>query len=145
MIIYDLRCANEHAFEGWFHSASDFEQQVSRHLINCPQCESLDVRRVPSAVAIGNKAAAHPQASSGIAVRPSGTEMVANYRQLVRTLIANSEDVGEQFAEEARKIHYEEAPDRAICGQASDDDLASLADEGIAVISLPKLRVEDLN
>jgi hypothetical protein len=71
--------------------------------------------------------------------------MVANYRQLVRTLIANSEDVGEQFAEEARKIHYEEAPDRAICGQASDDDLASLADEGIAVISLPKLRVEDLN
>ena len=142
MIIYDLRCTNEHAFEGWFHSASDFEQQLSRHLINCPQCESIEVRRVPSAVAIGNKAAGPPQA---IAVRPSGTEMVANYRQLVRTLIANSEDVGEQFAEEARKIHYEEAPDRAIRGQASDDDLASLADEGIAVISLPKLRVEDLN
>ncbi len=71
--------------------------------------------------------------------------MLANYRQLVRTLIANSEDVGEQFAEEARKIHYEEAPDRAIRGQASDDDLASLADEGIAVISLPILRGEDLN
>lgn len=144
MIIYDLRCANDHSFEGWFGCASDFDLQVSRHLVSCPQCDSQDVRRVPSAVAIGNKTSGPPRASNGKSVSPPGTEILASYRQLLRTMIARSEDVVDQFAEEARKIHYEEAPDRAIRGQATDDDLASLADEGITVIGMPKIR-EDLN
>lgn len=71
--------------------------------------------------------------------------MIAAYRELVRTLIANSDDVGDRFAEEARKIHYDDAPDRSIHGTATQDDLTSLADEGISVIKLPRFREEDLN
>jgi len=71
--------------------------------------------------------------------------MIAAYRELVRTLIANSDDVGDRFAEEARKIHYDDAPERSIHGTATQDDLTSLADEGISVIKLPRFREEDLN
>lgn len=140
MIIYDLHCANEHHFEGWFQSAADFDAQLSRQLLSCPQCDSQEVRRVPSAVAIGSHATVVPGASGATAVLSSGGEIMAAYRQLVRTIIANTEDVGDQFAEEARKIHYEEVPERGIRGNATRDDLEALADEGIAVIGLPKLR-----
>ena len=145
MIIYDLRCVNEHRFEGWFRSATDFEAQISRHLVSCPQCDSQDVRRVPSAVAIGRHVPAKIDGSTEMATTPAGTQIIAAYRKLVRTLIANSDDVGDQFAEEARKIHYYDAPDRPIQGTATQDDLTSLADEGITVIRLPRFREEDLN
>ena len=145
MIIYDLRCANEHRFEGWFRSATDFEAQIGRHLVSCPQCDSQDVRRVPSAVAIGRHVPAKIDGSTEMATTPAGTQIIAAHRKLVRTLIANSNDVGDQFAEEARKIHYDDAPDRSIHGTATQDDLSSLADEGISVIRLPRFREEDLN
>ena len=129
MIIYDLRCANEHHFEGWFQSAADFDAQLSSHLLSCPQCDSQEVRRVPSAVAIGSHAVpvVLPDVSGGTAVMSSGGEIMAAYRQLLRTIIANTEDVGDLFAEEARKIHYDEVPERAIRGNATRDDLEALA------------------
>ena len=145
MIIYDLRCANEHRFEGWFRSATDFEAQINRHLVSCPHCDSQDVRRVPSAIAIGRHGPAKTDGSREMATSPAGTQIIAAYRELVRTLIANSDDVGDRFAEEARKIHYDGAPDRSIHGTATQDDLSSLADEGIPVIGLPRFREEDLN
>ena len=145
MIIYDLRCVNEHRFEGWFRSATDFEAQMSRHLVSCPQCDSAEVRRVPSAVAIGGHAPSETHGSRKMATTPAGTQVIAAYRELVRTLIADSDDVGDRFAEEARKIHYDDAPDRTIHGTATQDDLTSLADEGISVIKLPRFREEDLN
>ena len=146
MIIYDLCCDNEHRFEGWFQSAADFEAQIGRHLVSCPQCDSHNVRRVPSAVAIfghsvhddaGSAPANKPPASGNMAVMAAGTQIMAAYRQLVSVLIANSEDVGKSFSAEARKIHYKEAPNRAIRGDATADDLESLADEGITVMHLP--------
>jgi hypothetical protein len=146
MIIYDLLCENDHRFEGWFRSSTDFEAQINRHLVRCPQCDSQDVRRVPSAVAIARQVpAAGVDGSRVMPTTPSRTQITAAYRQLVRTLIANSDDVGDQFAEEARKIHYEDAPDRSIHGAATQEDLISLADEGIPVIRVPRFREEDLN
>jgi len=154
MIIYDLRCDNEHRFEGWFQSAADFEVQTGRHLISCPQCDSHNVRRVPSPVAIfghrtqdeaGSVPSTKSPSGGGMAVMPAGTQIMAAYRQLVSVLIANSEDVGKSFAAEARKIHYNEAPNRAIRGDATVDDLESLADEGITVMHLPDFKDKDLN
>jgi len=149
MIIYDLRCDNEHMFEGWFQSAADFDTQISRQLISCPQCDSHNVRRVPSAVAISGHSL--PEAAgkhtgktpaTGMAVMPAGTQIMAAYRQLVSVMIANSEDVGKSFASEARKIHYNEVPGRAIRGDATIEDLESLADEGITVMHLPDFKDE---
>ena len=146
MIIYDLLCANNHRFEGWFQSATDFEAQINRHLVSCPQCDNQEVRRVPSAVAIGRQVPATAvDGSRGMPTTLTGTQIIAAYRQLVRTLMASSDDVGDQFAAEARRIHYEDAPDRSIHGTATREDVISLADEGIPVISLPRFREEDLN
>lgn len=76
---------------------------------------------------------------------PAGPEVMALYRQLVQAIANSSEDVGASFADEARKIHYNEAPERPIRGQASQDECEALRDEGIHVLHLPALKEEDLN
>ena len=114
-------------------------------MVSCPQCESHNVRRVPSAVAIGgNPPEKAPTAStpSSTAMLPAGPQAMALYRQLVGTLINSCEDVGSSFAEEARKIHYAEAPERAIRGHATHEEYEALADEGIAVMRLPDVKDE---
>lgn len=153
MIIYDLDCENGHRFEGWFRSAQDFDDQLSRKLVSCPQCDSQQVRRIPSAVAIGShETAVAPSAeSAGLPTLPAtalmsgGPEVLAIYRQLVAAIVANTEDVGSSFASEARKIHYNEAPERPIRGQATVDEFDALKDEGIEVLSLPIIKDDELN
>lgn len=153
MIIYDLSCDQDHRFEGWFRSAADFDAQLDRHLVRCPQCESSSVRRIPSAVAIGSSAASQsrpedPQQSgqgTATALLPNDANVRALYRQLVQAIVGSSEDVGNAFAEEARRIHYNEAPERSIRGQATPDEREALRDEGIDVLHLPLLADDDLN
>ncbi len=154
MIIYDLICNNEHRFEGWFQSASDFERQHEQGLIHCPQCDSHLVQRIPSAVAIGTHSGDDTTMATAIGsndgtgsttLMPAGTQVMALYKQLVQAIVNNSEDVGASFAEEARKIHYNEAPERPIRGQATPDECEALRDEGIHILSLPTVKEEDLN
>lgn len=150
MIIYDLCCAQDHRFEGWFRDAADFERQLQQGLLLCPHCAERSVRRVPSAVAIGSAARAAAPAAAGkdgqvASTPPSLGELKAAYRQVMQQLLAGSEDLGRGFAAEARRIHYHEAPERPIHGQASADECAALHDEGITVLPLPKLDPQDLN
>ena len=152
MIIYDLCCENGHRFEGWFQSATDFDSQQERLLVCCPQCDIHVVKRVPSAVAIGSHVAEenHPESSSAknrasTAMMPAGTQVMAMYRQLVQAMVSNCEDVGGSFVEEARKIHYNEAPERPIRGNATDEECEALSEEGIAILRLPSIKEEDLN
>jgi hypothetical protein len=152
MIIYDLNCDNNHRFEGWFHNADAFEAQLEGKLVCCPQCDSHNVRRIPSVVAIsghhsepGNKIPAPSVTPTSTALMPVGTQTMAIYRQLVQAIVDHSEDVGHSFAEEARKIHYNEAPERPIRGQASEDECDALRDEGIQILNLPLPKEEDLN
>ena len=153
MIIYDLNCDNDHRFEGWFQNADAFEAQLEDRLVSCPQCDSHNVRRVPSVVAISGhhteQVSEAPVVSSRVptstALMPVGTQAMALYRQLVQTIVSQSEDVGDSFADEARKIHYNEAPQRPIRGQASEDECDALRDEGIQILSLPLPKEEDLN
>jgi hypothetical protein len=153
MIIYDLSCDNNHRFEGWFRSADDFESQLERHLVRCPQCDSATTRRIPSAVAIGghhnqerqdgNAAASEVSATGATtALMPAGAQFASAYRQLIQAIVNSSEDVGASFAEEARKIHYNEAPERSIRGQASSDECEALRDEGIDILHLPIVKDE---
>lgn len=76
---------------------------------------------------------------------PVGTQAIALYRQLIQTIVSHSEDVGHSFADEARKIHYNKAPQRPIRGQASEDECEALRDEGIQILNLPLPKEEDLN
>ena len=151
MIIFDLCCDKDHRFEGWFRSAEDFQVQAAQSLIDCPVCESHQVRRVPSAVAIGGnkqteQTSSVPASASGAtSVSVSNSQVMGVYRQLVQSIIASTEDVGTRFAEEARKIHYKEVPERAIRGQTTSEERDILREEGIEVLQLPVVDKEDLN
>lgn len=151
MIIYDLRCEQDHRFEGWFRSAEDFDSQLENQLVHCPHCESPKVRRVPSAVAIASShATENPVASPSVpagssAIMPGGSQVRALYRQLVEAIVSQSEDVGNAFVDEARKIHYHEAPERSIRGQASAEECEALRDEGIEIFQLPVIKEEEPN
>lgn len=152
MIIYDLACVHDHRFEGWFASPDEFAQQQANGFLTCPQCNSSEVRRIPSAVTVGGntppaneKPRSTAPAPAATSAPPMPTSPLAMYRQIVSTLMAHSEDVGKNFAEEARKIHYDEAPARAIRGQTTAEEFAELQDEGIEVLNLPNLDKGDLN
>ena len=144
MIIFDLNCAHGHSFEGWFASGDEFTRQKDADLVHCPVCDSAEIQRRPSAQVRVRKAArpAEPKPAPSAAAAPATTqhamaglpaELVARLREVVR----NTEDVGERFPEEARKIHYEESPARAIRGQATPDEAKALTEEGIEFSPLP--------
>ena len=143
MIIFELGCAHGHRFEGWFASGEEFTRQQERALVTCPVCDDAHIERLPSArVSIAKGAArdnappaeaSEERASTVDAAVGLPAEALAKLREMVR----NTENVGRRFPEEARKIHYEEVPARAIRGQASRDEAKALTDEGIEFTSLP--------
>jgi hypothetical protein len=136
MIVFDLCCSDEHRFEGWFRSADDISEQLARGQLSCPHCGSLQVRRMPSAVHL---------ATCGEVRQEMAPTPLASLKTLVDRIVANSEDVGNDFAAEARRIHYCAAPERAIRGVATADEYASLREEGVEVIRLPRVKPGNLN
>ena len=164
MIVYDLVCGRQHRFEGWFGSADDFTRQRDEALIRCPMCDDASIQRRPSAnILVGRtpeiaapdrqganesppKAASEPAPTDSPAQRAEPS--VANDAKalaLLRKLIAETENVGRAFPEEARKIHYDEAPKRGIRGQATSEEADALREEGIDFMSLPGFISRDLN
>ena len=135
MKVLDLRCGNDHRFEGWFDSEDDFQSQDSRGLVQCPVCADGQVMRMPSAPRL-NVANLRSEAVSA-PVPDVQTVMQTQWMRAVRHMMANTEDVGERFPEEARRIHYGEIEDRGIRGQASREAADALREEGIEVFSLP--------
>jgi len=145
MIIFDLMCDEDHPFEGWFQSAESFEEQLASGMVACPQCGSNEVRRVPSAIHLMQSVGKTEKALSEEEISSAASQMLSVYQQLVSTIIASTEDVGKEFAEEARRIHYMEAPLRSIRGEVSAEEFQSLFEEGIDVMQLPMIKKEDLN
>jgi hypothetical protein len=140
MKVFNLCCGRDHAFEGWFASAEAFEAQLERGLVECPVCGEQSVRRMPSAPRLNlSSSAAPPQPTGkeGVTAGPTPEQLQRIWQKMARYIRENTEDVGERFAEEARRIHYDEAPERAIRGIASRQEASELADEGIEVISFP--------
>jgi hypothetical protein len=142
VIVYNLSCTNEHRFEGWFASADEFERQQHEKLLNCPLCGSDTISRMPHASYVST-GSAQPAAESAASPRSRGVprtyanlgeELLVN---LIDKVIENTEDVGRAFPEEARKIHYKEAPERHIRGSASSKEVDALREEGIEVVALP--------
>ena len=151
MIVFDLLCAGDHRFEGWFSSASDFASQSERQLVECPTCGSAQVRRVPSAARFN--LGAQPPASVGVAAAKTadmeGKDPFAIaqmlYSRMLDELLTKSEDVGKAFPEEARKIFYKEAEARPIRGQTTPEEHEELVEEGIPVVRFPVPSTDKLN
>ena len=145
MKVFNLACEHDHPFEGWFGSADDYDSQLAKGLLECPVCASRSIRKMLSAPrlnlshALEPKAAPPDGASASLpapAQAPDPRAVQALLMQMTRAIVANTEDVGDRFAEEARRIHYKEAPERGIRGKASAEDARELAEEGIEVLAL---------
>ncbi|CAH2811721.1 MAG: FIG004851: hypothetical protein [uncultured Caballeronia sp.] len=147
MKVLDLKCSHDHRFEGWFASADEFESQLSRKLVACPVCSTTEVSRMPSAPRL-NLSTSFSEQGKKEAVGSSATQVAqplqnadqalqARALQLMREILANTENVGDRFAEEARRMYYDEAPARNIRGVATPEDAHALMEEGIDVMSLP--------
>lgn len=147
MIRYSLQCEREHGFEGWFSSSADHDRQKDAGLVECPVCGSRKIGKAlmaPSvATARKKEARAEVAAAQQTAVmKPAGADaqklsMLRQLKELRDKVLSGAENVGESFAEEARKIHYGEADSREIYGKASLEDAASLVEEGIEVMAVP--------
>lgn len=140
MKVLNLQCAHQHGFEGWFASEDDFQSQLARQLVACPVCGDTAVAKLPSAPRLNLGAAGAGAESGAPAQGEAETQLAARQAALlkmVRHVMANTEDVGEKFAEEARRMHYGEAEERNIRGQATREDTEALLEEGIAVLPLP--------
>ena len=150
MIVFDLCCGAGHRFEGWFGSSDYFSVQQGRGLVGCPACGSAEVTKAPMAQAVPKKGnqrseAKHPVA--GGALPPEAAEMLGKIAQLQAEALKSSTWVGEQFAEQSRKMHYGERDAQAIHGQATPDEARALVEEGITIAPLlfPVAPPDELN
>lgn len=146
MKVFNLACESDHRFEGWFASADDYDAQLARGLIECPMCGARSIRKLPSAPRLNLSAESAPSPGATTqpahAAKPPTREQVQQmWIQMARRIVENTEDVGERFVEEARKIHYNEAPSRGIRGMASPREAEQLNEEGIEVFSFPMPKI----
>jgi len=152
MIVFDLHCKDGHRFEGWFGSAKDFASQKRRGLLSCPTCGNGEIDRGLSAPRL-NMGAQEPKAPPQVPAQKTpdmeGKDAFAVaqmlYSRMLDEILTKSEDVGDRFPEEARKIFYQESAGRAIRGQATRDEHDALVDEGIPVARFPVPPSDRLN
>jgi hypothetical protein len=153
MKVLDLQCTHQHSFEGWFASEDDYVQQLHKGMLACPMCGSTDVHKTLSAPRLNLKtsrqdssvpAAAAPVAkpnesaptSNALSVPPA---LQAQWLKAMRAIVAQTEDVGERFADEVRAMHHGDADERAIRGKTTPDVAMELLEEGIDILPLPSL------
>jgi len=136
MKVLNLQCSARHDFEGWFASEDDFQAQLARGQVACPMCGDTAVRKMLSAPRL-NLGAAQPQPAGQAVMTTTDRTLQVAWLKMVRHVLANTEDVGERFPEEARRIHYGESEERGIRGQASPEQRQELLEEGIGVLPLP--------
>lgn len=142
MIHYDLICDKGHAFDGWFRNSAAYDEQASRGLVTCTHCGSPKVEKQLMAPGIPVKSNRKGDGARKMVAAPADpklAELMTMMREMRRHVEANAEYVGDRFAEEARKIHYEETEQRGIYGQTTPDEAKALIEEGIAVHPLPRL------
>lgn len=174
MKVLNLQCAQQHSFEGWFASEDDFQSQLARGLVECPMCTDIGIQKMPSAPRLNlgghevpNSGTHHssqqpntststpdmlPQENGAGSVtvaasdRQPGNSLAeqAVFFKALRDLVANTEDVGDRFADEARSMHYGDSEARSIRGRASPHEAIALLQEGIDVLPLPAQLKETL-
>jgi hypothetical protein len=148
MILYQFNCDRQHSFEAWFKDGATADRQLKRKTVECPECGSPKVAKALMAPRIGNKSAGQEIAPIGasavpVAVPEAGkaamipAEMRKALLEIRRQVEANSDYVGDKFADEARKIHEGETEARSIYGEATDDEHRDLVEDGIEVTRIP--------
>lgn len=155
MIVFDMQCGEGHRFEGWFGSSADYESQKKRLLLACPVCSSEQIEKVPSPTRINVGAAAPVEMRKPQALAPKENAAAGTrdpialaqilYSKMVDELLTKTEDLGNKFPEEARRMFYNETPARPIRGIATQEEHDALVDEGIPVARIPIPPPERIN
>jgi len=147
MIRYDLICDKGHEFDAWFSDSASYDTQRKRGFVECSVCGSIKVEKQlmrPNVGAKSSKKSEAPQPMVAGPVDPRMQQMMSMMREFRAHVEKNAENVGDKFADEARKIHYKESEERGIYGNATPDEARDLIEEGIEVHPLPRLP-EDSN
>jgi len=136
VIQYSLQCSKGHRFDAWFKNAAAYDEQQARGIVTCAQCGDAHVEKAPMAPNVARTdqervplSAAHPDAARF-------RDMLRQYRKKV---MSEADYVGDNFAEEARKIHFEEAEARGIYGEATREEVAGLIEDGVDFLPLPDI------
>jgi len=134
MIHLALRCEHDHAFDGWFRNSEDFEKQKKKGLVACSSCgsSSVDKALMAPSVSTGRK-----KEKMALAMNAAQKKAMAELKALTEKMRENADYVGDKFAEEARKIHFGEADQRGIYGEATAEEAKSLAEDGVEFMPLP--------
>jgi len=165
MIKFALKCSDDHRFEAWFKSGAEFDKLQSAGLLTCAVCGTIEVDKALMAPNVGVKANRRtpasvpalrdgPAPSAGRVAEPHVSTppiaadgapsaklaaMVEALRELRTAVTRDADYVGDKFAEEARKVHFQEAPARAIYGNATREQVRELVDDGVEIAPLPSL------
>jgi hypothetical protein len=139
VIQYSLYCSKGHTYDAWFKSATAFDDQQARGIVTCAMCGDPAVEKAPMAPAVARTDHGKVSLSAGQSDATKLRQLLRAYRQKV---VSEAEYVGDRFAEEARKIHFEEVEARGIYGEATRDDVVALAEDGIEFLPLPELPEE---
>lgn len=134
MIRFSLHCDRDHEFEGWFRNNDDFESQAAKQLVECPVCGSHSVGKALMAPSVST---GRQKEKIAVAVGEMHRQIARELRQAVKKVRENADYVGDNFAEEARKIHFGETDERAIYGEATLEEVANLEEDGVDVMPLP--------
>lgn len=134
MIKFTLHCEQAHDFEGWFRNNEDFETQQKRGFVECPVCGSNKVAKALMAPAVST---ARKKESIALAINEQQKRALAQLKAMADSIRANAENVGDKFAEEARKIHFGEVEARGIYGEASPEEVRGLVEDGVDFMPLP--------
>ncbi|NQV47251.1 MAG: DUF1178 family protein [Rhodospirillaceae bacterium] len=130
MILYRLKCSFEHEFEAWFRNGASYEKQRKRGDVDCPICGDTHVAKAPMAPSIG-KGSSISEESAEKRAREVAEQILQTAHKIRETVEENCEYVGDEFADEAKRIHNGDADERGIYGEATDDQAADLDEEGI--------------
>ena len=142
MIRYDLVCEKGHEFDGWFRDSDTYDKQAKRGLVSCTHCGTAKIQKqimAPGIASKSNKKSDNAVRMSAGLVDPRAAAMVQMMRDYRKHVETNAENVGNNFAEEARKIHYKETKERGIYGNTSSEEAAGLIEEGIEIHPIPVL------
>ena len=153
MIKYQLICEEDHEFEGWFGDSAAFESQQESGLLTCPSCGTAEVRRAlmaPNLASPKTRKSAPPGETPNVPAPPNAAALpeeaarrmhalMSEMRALQSKIKDECRDVGDEFAEEARKIHYGEVEAEGIYGKATEEEREALDEEGITVMDIPWL------
>jgi len=136
VIQYSLQCSKGHRFDAWFKSAGAYDEQQARGIVTCAQCGDAHVEK---ALMAPNVARTDQERASLSAAHPDMTRMREMLRQYRSKVVNEADYVGDRFAEEARKMHFEEVEARGIYGEATRDEVSALLDDGVDFLPLPDM------